>query len=355
MLALQNLPPFASDDYLLDRSADRLIAITTILRNFSFTEDNRHILADETVITFICNLVRALGSSDMLVRSQLNTLDLMKDLIILLSNIASAIEIPGPEEAYFLLELILAFAPCPQVTVVDDQLLFAPYDPTVHQYLPHAVDALAKLFARDEPNRTHFRELFSAQVDDESAIPCELLTRAFALAVAPIPTAPEVAKDLRPARAFSLIELRKPLLMQGMLAADIATSLAPGFESGVVRSWLSSDNGLARNIDLLLRSLITQFETQLFMYHHQQQQQRGGNLALPDDDLMYLAALAARLLKRLGSKARDPADPVGENSIPANVIPHREAMLQVLLTLKAQKWKTEGVLTDLLELASLED
>ena len=343
-LALQSVHTFGSEEYLLDRAVERLLAITTTLRNFSFKEENHRPLADETVISFICHAIKMLGTRENLFRTPANTLEFMKDTLVLLSNIAGMVELPGPEEAYFLLEFLLAFGPYPLLTVTDDRFFFAAYEPDLHPYLPHAVDALAKLFARDEPNRTHYREIFSTQSPADS-IPYELLTRAFALAISPIPLQPEVHRDSRPAHVPSLIEARKPLLMQGLLAADIVASLAPGYESGVSRSWLAAGNGFARSIDLLLRYLSGQFEFQA---------KQRGNQGRKDPDLVHMTSLAVRLLKRLSEKARDPADPIGDNSIPPNVLPSSESVLQAM-SMVSGEWKTEGVLANLMEYASLED
>lgn len=45
-----------------------------------------------------------------------------------------------------------------------------------------------------------------------------------------------------------IAESRKAYLMQGMLAADILASLAPGAESGLCRSWLESEDGWANSL-----------------------------------------------------------------------------------------------------------
>ncbi len=106
-LALQSIPGFGSEEYLLDRAIERLLAITTTLRNFSFKEENHRPLADEMVIAFICKSIKLLGTREMLFKTPSNTLEFMKDTLILLSNIAGSVELPGPEEAYFLLNSFL--------------------------------------------------------------------------------------------------------------------------------------------------------------------------------------------------------------------------------------------------------
>ncbi|KAL1835179.1 hypothetical protein VTK73DRAFT_6098 [Phialemonium thermophilum] len=125
-MAVRHVPAFGSPDYELDRAVDRLVCVTTILRNLSFIPDNQKLLADDTVIKFLCVVLRYLGTRNMLLRTQTNTLDFMKDVITFLSNVATEVEIPGREQALCLLQFLLAFAPSPAITVADDRLYFTP-------------------------------------------------------------------------------------------------------------------------------------------------------------------------------------------------------------------------------------
>jgi SWI/SNF chromatin-remodeling complex subunit SWI1 len=346
-LGLRDVTLFGSQAYDLDRAVDRLVCITTILRNLSWREENQACLADDTVIKFLCVLIRYLGTREMLLRTNLNTLDFMKDLVTLLSNIASSVEIPGREQAFCLLQFLLAFAPTPGPTLSEDKLFFAPYDPALHPYLPHAVDSLAKLLARDEPNRTHYMNIFAAEAAVNGSPPCELLTRAFGLAISPIP---DHLRDHRPVNLPPLVEARKPLLMQGLLSADIMAGLAPGFESGVTRAWLSSGNGFAQNLLVLARQLSTQFEGPPVRTGGGQPRGQPKR----DPDLVYLIGLAVSILKRLTEKALDPSDPDGESSIPPEVLPAKEAVLSVL-QMQAPEWAKQGILADLVDYASMAD
>jgi SWI/SNF chromatin-remodeling complex subunit SWI1 len=346
-LALRKVATFGSHAYTLDRAVERLICITTILRNLSWREENHACLAADTVIKFLCVVIRYLGTREMLLRTHIDTLDLMKDLVTLLSNITGAVEIPGREQAFCLLQFLLAFAPTPGPTLSNDRLFFSPYDPALHPYLPHAVDCLAKLLARYEPNRTYYATIFAAEAAVNSSPPCELLTRAFGFAISPIPD------HLREPRAMnlpSLVEARKPLLMQSLLAADVLASLAPGFESGVARTWLASGNGFAQNLFLLARQLTAQFEG--LAARTAGGQPRGHPKR--DPDLVYIISLAVSILKQLTKKARDPNDPTGENSIPPEVLPAKEGVLTAL-QLQAQEWAKEGVLANLMDYACVAD
>ena len=237
---LQGVTEFGSLDHDLDRSVDRIICITTILRNFSFSECNHKVLADQIVIKFLATVIRYLGTFNLLFRSYRNTLDFTKDVVILLSNLAQTIKLPGKEEALCILHFLLSFAPLPSPTLSgNEDILFPSYVPAVHPYFPPAVDSLAKLLACDDPNRAFYRSIFAA--DSSSTPPNELLTRAFALAVAPVPSHGRV-------NISATVDARKPFLTQGMLAADILTSLIPGSEHALAKSWLSSQDGFALSL-----------------------------------------------------------------------------------------------------------
>lgn len=333
--AVRDIPAFGTTDYELDRAVDRLICITTILRNFSFAgpseqSENHSVLADELVIKLICAVIRYLGTRTMLLRSQHNTLDFMKDIVVLLSNIAGSVEIPGREQAFCLLHFLLAFAPSPPPTNLDGTLYFSPYEPTLHAYLPHAVDALAKLLARDQPNRSHYRNVFS--IDSNSNSPHELITRTFALAISPLPD--KTKSEGRPLNFPSLIEIRKPFLMQGLLSAEILASIAPGHDSGVANAWLSCGNDLAQNLFRLVRELSHLYE---------QPQPIGGQRAAPrkDPELVYLVVVAVGLLRRLAEKAQDPNDAM--STLPSKAIPAPQALLE-LLSMPSAEWAKEDFL-----------
>ncbi|EWG43081.1 hypothetical protein FVEG_04708 [Fusarium verticillioides 7600] len=332
---VRDLPVFGTQEYELDRAVDRLICVTTILRNLSFPgeqNDNHSVLADEIVIKFVCAVIRYLGTRTMLLRSHNNTLDFMKDVVILLSNIAGSVEIPGREQALCLLQFLLAFAPAPNPSVTDGTLFFTQYEPSLHAYLPHAVDALAKLLARDEPNRGHYKAVFA--LDSNSSPPYELLTRAFGLAIAPIPD--KAKTQTRQPNLPSLVEVRKPFLMQGLLSAEILASLAPGHDSGVAQSWLSSGNDFAQNLFRLIRELSQLYE--------QPQVQGPRTAPRKDPELVYIVVVAVALLRRLAEKARDPNDPT--SSIPAKAMPAPHALLEAL-SMQSAEWSKDEVLQKL--------
>ncbi|CAH0037851.1 unnamed protein product [Clonostachys solani] len=333
-LNVKESPVFGSQEYELDRAVDRLICISTFLRNTSFPAENNEnhvVLADESVVKFLGVIIRYLGTRTMLLRTHANTLDFMKDMVILLSNLASSIELPSKEQALCFLQFLLAFAPSPGPTTIKGAWSYSPYEPSLHPYLPHAVDALAKLFARDEPNRTHYKTLFAT--DATNTPPFELLNRTFALAVSPIPD--KLHEQKRPQNYPSLVETRKPYLMQGLLSAEIIASLAPGPEAGVTKAWLLSENDLAQNLLGLVERLSRQYE--------QPGAFRGATRAPPrkDAELVYLAVTAVSVLRRLAEKARDDGDSF--SSILTALLPSSQSLLESL-SLPSPEWTKEGFL-----------
>ncbi|KAH8718401.1 SWI/SNF chromatin-remodeling complex subunit sol1 [Beauveria bassiana] len=337
-LAVRDCPAYGTVEYDLDRAVDKLICVTTILRNASFPGEqveNHLVLADEMVIKFLCSVIRYLGTRTMLLRSHTNTLDFMKDVVILLSNIATSIELPSREEAICLLNFLLAFAPSPAPTTVAGSLFFAPYEPSVQPYLPHAVDSLAKLLARDEPNRGFYKAIFGLDSGNNSSH--DILTRTFALAISPLPN--KSTESARQPNYPSLIDVRKPFLMQGLLAAEILASLAPGFESGIAKSWLLSGEGLAQNLTLLVRELGHVFE------RPPPRGPRG-----KDNELLYIVVVAVSLLRRLAEKARDPNQP--SLSLPKSVLPSARVLMEALSYTSAE-WTRDGMLQQLWSIVNM--
>ncbi|CAG8983240.1 hypothetical protein HYALB_00002676 [Hymenoscyphus albidus] len=319
---LQDIHPFHSKEYELDRAVDKLICITTIMRNLSFYEMNHPLLADEMVIKFLCVVIRYLGTRNMLLRTNQNTLDFMKDVIIFLSNLAQAIELPGREQALCLLHFLLAFAPCPPPND-SDKVTFSPYDRAMHRYLPPAVDSLAKLLARDEPNRTFYKIIFSS--DSTSTPPYDLLTRTFGLAISAIP---DDRQDGKRGNLIPMTEHRKPLLLQGMLAAEILSNLAPGYESGLAKSWLTSDDGFAPNLSRLILSLCLEASQPPQPVARGQQPIPKG---VEDESLQRIAIGGLAVLRRLTEKSRDPEEKTSSVGLTGVVgFPAKENVLRAL-------------------------
>jgi SWI/SNF chromatin-remodeling complex subunit SWI1 len=294
--AVQNVPDFGSTDYELERCADRVISITTILRNLSFYEFNHHLLSGSHVVKFIARTMHFLGSRQLLLRTHANTVDFMKDTITFLSNTTHTIELPSRDDALSMMHFLIAFAPCPPPS--SNPIRFTPYNPAVHRYLPSAVDCLAKLLARDDPNRAYYKQIFST--DSGANLHYDLLTRAFALAISVVPD--RTTGKIAGRNELKISEARKPYLTQGMLAADILASLAPGPETGIARAWLEAEDGWAPS---LIRFVTFLFSAEAVPAQQQPQQPpaRGAPPPRQDDrgyELITHRALA--MLKRLGEK-----------------------------------------------------
>jgi SWI/SNF chromatin-remodeling complex subunit SWI1 len=316
---LQDTAQFGTLEYDLDRSVERLICITTILRNWSFYETNHPLLADDLVIKFMCVVIRYLGTRNMLLRTHANTLDFMKDIIIFLSNLAQAVEIPGKEQALCLLHFLLAFAPCPPPnSSLTDKIIFSPYDPAIQRYLPPAVDSLAKLLARDEPNRTYYKTLFASE--STSTPPYDLLTKAFALAISPIPGH---RRDEQRGNMMKIVEARKPHLMQGMLAAEILSNLVPGYETKLAEAWLTSEDGFAQSLLRLVTVLSS--EPAPPPPPRGAPQHRGGE----DDSLLHITLSGITVLRRLAEKSKNPDNP--DSAVPLDGMIKQENLLGALL------------------------
>ncbi|KAL8971121.1 MAG: hypothetical protein Q9197_003443 [Variospora fuerteventurae] len=260
--AFQATPEYGSLEHDLERAVDKLICITTILRNLSSSDTSCQQLATSGAITMMANVMRYLGTRNMLLRTHKNTLDFTKDIIIFLSNVSQYIDLPGKEEALCVLHFLLSFAPSPSPTNAGGgQLMFAAYEPSLHCYLPHAIDSFAKLLAKDEPNRGLFRSIF--HTDGSSLPPFELLTKAFGFAISVLPVYELNGNWLeQPKEALSTQELqeqwreqlketiqaRGPYVVQGLLAAEIIVGLTPASEQSLSRAWLASQDGFAANL-----------------------------------------------------------------------------------------------------------
>ena len=334
--SLQDIPKFGSVEYDLDRAADRLICITTLMRNFSFWEANFSILGMPEAIRLLSNVVRYLGTREMFLRNNRNILDFMKDVVIYLSNLSHSLELPGKEEALCLLHFLLTFAPTPiPVLSPAAKTVFSNYNPNIHKYLPAAVDTMAKILARDEPNRTYFKAIFAA--DSASTPAYDLLTRFFGLAIAPLPTNSHTPKVV--------LEARKPFILQGMLAAEILANLAPGSESPLAKSWLESEDGWA---PVLLRLLST---LSIRPPPPPPQPNRHGHPPDPDPGAqLSIANHALALLRALVQKSRtvdDKGDVVG----PLGIWPKREMLLGALMNKDVDPYILRGLCT----FADLED
>ena len=312
----QDVPEFGRLEYELDRAVDRLICVTTILRNFSFLEHNHTALADPTVVRFMTTVIRYLGTRTMLLRTNLNTLDFSKDVLTFLTNVSQRIDLPGKEEALCILHFLLSFAPSPAPhSAEDEEISFSSYIPAIHRYFPHAVDSLAKLLARGDPNRSFYRSIFAA--DSASTPPYDLLTRAFGLAIAAIP-------EYGHHNTAGLVKLRAPYLVQGLLAAEIIVSLIPASEHELAYIWLTSRDGFIFS----LTRMVSEFSRQ----PQPQSQQRHGPGRMQDTDPHGIITITNRglaVLRKLAEKAKDACG--SAKGLPPEVMPDKRTVLSALV------------------------
>ena len=290
---MQECPDSGTLDYDLDRSVERLICITTILRNLTFIMDCKTTLAEPFVLKFITTVMRYLGTRNMLLRTYRNTLDFAKDMVLFLTNLSEQIDLPGKEEASCILHFLLSFAPSPPPsTSGSDEIIFSSYHPSSHPYLPPAIDSLAKLLARD-PNRIYFKSIFAADVS--STPPYDLLTRSFGLSISPLPSS--INRD-------AIIEARKPYITQGMLAGEILVSMIPPADAGLARSWLNSKDGFATKLQQIVWDLNEKFRKPTLV-NQQRHQSANRTLPLELEANGWISTRGLGILCRLTQKAKD--------------------------------------------------
>ncbi|KAI4139043.1 MAG: hypothetical protein L6R39_006486 [Caloplaca ligustica] len=318
--SLQVPPEYGSPEYDLQRAVDRLICITTILRNLSSFDRNCQQLASSTVIAIMTTVMRYLGTRNMLLRTHTNTVDFTKDAVVYLSNVSQHVDLPGKEEALSVLQFLLSFAPSPPPTNAgDSHIIFPAYEPGLHCYLPHAIDSFAKLLAKDEPNRGLFRSIFYA--DGSSVPPFELLTKAFGFAISVLPT--YELNEARWEQFQQIIHARGPYITQGLLAAEIVVGLVPASEHSLLRAWLASQDGFAANL----------IKTVLFLGDIPRQPQ---NLPHPprapneaDETFAMVASRGIAVLRKLAERAKDAeTDATG---FPSGILPSKGSLLSNLL------------------------
>ncbi len=313
---LQDVPEVGTLEYDLDRAVDRLICVTTILRNFSFLEHNHTALADPMVVRFMTTVIRYLGTRTMLLRTNLNALDFSKDVLTFLTNVSQRIDLPGKEEALCILHFLLSFAPSPAPhSAEDEEISFSSYIPAIHRYFPHAVDSLAKLLARGDPNRSFYRSIFAA--DSGSTPPYDLLTRAFGLAIAAIPEYGHV-------NTAGLVKLRAPYLVQGLLAAEIIVSLIPASEHELAYTWVTSRDGFIFS----LTRIVSEFSRQ----PQPSSQQRHASGRMQDNDPHGIITITNRglaVLRKLAERAKDACGSV--KGLPPEVMPDKRSVLSALV------------------------
>ena len=321
---LQEIPEFGSLEYDLDRAVERLICVSTILRNLSTNEINHRLLADPAVIRFLTMVIRHLGTRNMLLRTHSNTLDFAKDIVIYFTNLSQQIDLPGKDEALCVLQFLLSFAPCPPPSTGATEVVFTSFSPSLHPYLPHAIDSFAKLLAKDEPNRMYYRSILAA--DGASNPPFDLFTKTFGLAIAPVPERlAEYWSGFQRDKLFAIVQARGPYLAQGLLAAELLVSLMPTSEHTLAHAWLSSQDGFAPS---LLRTVS--------VLGGRPAPQPSNNPRILEIESMYnmVAHRGIAVLRKLAEKAKGADKPL--NGVLWGIFPQKEYVIENLLRSRMQ-------------------
>lgn len=335
MQEVQDVPEVGSKKYNRQRAAERLLSVTTILRNLSFPRpipprpdlppDNSDIIAASRAVKFLSHTIGLLATRVISLQSSMNLQDFMKDVIIILSNTAREIVLDSQDDAYNLLQFLLAFAPGP-IPTETNPFRFASYKPSVHKYYPNAIDVFAKLLARDDPNRTFFKQIFVDTADHEDAedsdMPIhqqyDLLTRAFGMAIAVIPDVS--GHERKPINRMDdellrIATARKPTLSQGMLTADLLSMLIPSSDPSLAKAWLRSQDSWG----CVLFRVVSELAEHDGGLEVMQKNRHGGHLDprfvnSEQYQLSVFSSIVSRsmsMLKRLAKKAlEDTAQPV---------------------------------------------
>ncbi|KTW27789.1 hypothetical protein T552_02229 [Pneumocystis carinii B80] len=223
-----------SQGYEKFRSMEKILCITTILRNLTFSEENQNVMAkNNALLILIEHLIILISKTNIFEISYRQRLDLAKDLIILLSNISQYILIDNSSTAIAIIRLITAFSPDSNICLKPDKVIFTPYNPTLHPYLPAAIDTLAKLFARSFPNRHTFAKIMIF-LSSKQCLRDNIFIRTFMLCISPIPVSTLT-------HSIHICEARLALLEHCTLAAETIINIFPK-EGNLAQSILSSDD-----------------------------------------------------------------------------------------------------------------
>lgn len=329
---VQYLAEFGTQDHELDKAVDKLICITTIIRNSSFFDSSLRVLTDPVVLKMMSTVMRYLGTRNMMLRTNQNALDFSKDVVIFLSQTAQYLNFQNKDEALCILHFLVSFAPLPEPHAGDNgELFFSSYKPMLHRYLPHAVDALAKLLTR-EPNRSFFRTIFTSE---SSPTPTHgLLTKAFGLAVSPVPDMEALVPGAETVKTVevspqlpALVSHRMPFLVQGLLAAEILISMIPGSDPKLASMWIHSQDRFASRLMRMLSWLSRKLPTARLNQPH---------IPIPSKEVAdsngytMLTNRGLTVLKRLADRAKEFEGT--EPNLPQGILPDRQTIFTALTT-----------------------
>lgn len=202
-------------------AAQRVMSIMTILRNLAFTDVNQDTIADANglVAALAAGLTCFCSRRDMTgAVSTIDALEFTKDTATLLSLIGGHLKISDPSAFGLIFQLLLSFCP-PDAMAVSSS---SSEDPAgraaqLHPYLITTIDALAKILARDVPNRQSCEAVFTQY---GTSYTLQSLQKLMTLAVAVLP------EDFS-ARQVHILTQRLPLLQHALMLAEVAADLCP--------------------------------------------------------------------------------------------------------------------------------
>ena len=241
-LSLHHIPSRSTEDLDRERASNRLICITSIFRNISLGAPYARHLVDAQVPELILDILRYQGSRKNFLKTDDDNLDFSKDAVMLLTSLSPHINFRSKDDALCILQFLLSFAPQPTPISQAQDVSFPPYVPTLHPYLPDAVEILANVLAL-ESTRSSMKALLSA--DSASSSPADLLSRTFGLAIAPLPE--EFGPDLE-----LLGVSRLTCIAQGLLSAEKLLDMIPASKRSLVLRWLDSEDGFALRLKSMM-------------------------------------------------------------------------------------------------------
>ncbi|KAH3666749.1 hypothetical protein OGAPHI_003198 [Ogataea philodendri] len=176
---------------------EQLSTISLVLRNLSFVGSNQgasnnNLMASHPrLLDYIYGLIYSLGmSSDGFVFAR-KRVNLMKDILMILSNIAHIVELRSEREAYLILALCLSFG----VQLEEEEKaagLFVPkYDPAKGKFQSHAVDVIAKILCGSVQNRKNMGLVlsgsFSLNPNEKPSKDGELVVKTVGFLISSVP------------------------------------------------------------------------------------------------------------------------------------------------------------------------
>ncbi|RCK59172.1 SWI/SNF chromatin-remodeling complex subunit SWI1 [Candida viswanathii] len=228
----------AMDDQIM--LVDQLVTITMILRNISFAEYNKELLASNRLFKdLLFSIVKNIAlNNDKFVYSR-KRLCLLKDCLLMLDNIALYTHLHTLEEAFLSFVLVASFGP-----KIEDKYKIPRCNLDTYSYFSFGIDAFTKLMVREPYNRSliqavlngtlnasltgfsvslqdqeHTRKLIKTYSPDYKS--ATLLTRAFQMYMSILPF------DGNTFELSKFIFTRSPTISQMLFGAKLLIDMVP--------------------------------------------------------------------------------------------------------------------------------